>query len=47
MKHMVDAIRTHGLRPGLWLAPVAADKHSKIATEYVPLPSTSRSSDFL
>lgn len=42
MKHMVDAIRTHGLRPGLWLAPVAADKHSKIATEYVPQPSTSK-----
>jgi Melibiase len=27
-------ISSHGVRPGLWLAPFAADKHSKLADEH-------------
>lgn len=35
MRDLVELIRAQGLRPGLWLAPVAVDKHSRIAAEYV------------
>ncbi len=34
MRDMVEAVRTQGLRPGLWLAPVAVDKHSRVAAEH-------------
>lgn len=37
MRDLVELIRAQGLRPGLWLAPVAVDKHSRIAAEYVAL----------
>lgn len=33
MRDLVELVRAQGLRPGLWLAPVAVDKHSRIATE--------------
>ena len=34
MRDMVEAVRAKGLRPGLWLAPVAVDKHSRVAAEH-------------
>lgn len=34
MRDMVMAVRAQGLRPGLWLAPVAVDKHSRVAAEH-------------
>ena len=34
MRDMVEEIRAQGLRPGLWLAPIAVDKHSRIAAEH-------------
>ena len=30
MKSLSDSMRSNGMRPGIWLAPFAADKHSKI-----------------
>lgn len=34
MRDIVDAVRSRGLRPGLWLAPMAVDKHSQIAADH-------------
>ncbi|KAM3574851.1 hypothetical protein VYU27_003175 [Nannochloropsis oceanica] len=34
MRDLVMAVRAQGLRPGLWLAPVAVDKHSRVAAEH-------------
>lgn len=34
MRDLVKIVRAQGLRPGLWLAPVAVDKHSRVAAEY-------------
>ncbi len=33
MRDLVELVRAQGLRPGLWLAPVAVDKHSRVAAE--------------
>mmetsp|Transcript_5067 Transcript_5067/g.9624 ORF Transcript_5067/g.9624 Transcript_5067/m.9624 type:complete len:1254 (-) Transcript_5067:186-3947(-) len=34
MKHLADEIRRNGMTPGLWIAPFACDKHSKLAKEH-------------
>ncbi|KAI2489266.1 Melibiase [Fragilaria crotonensis] len=34
LKGVADDIRACGMRPGLWLAPFAADKHSRIAKQH-------------
>lgn len=34
MKHLADEIRKNGMTPGLWIAPFACDKHSKLAREH-------------
>jgi alpha-galactosidase len=34
MKHLADEIRKNGMTPGLWIAPFACDKHSKLAKEH-------------
>ena len=34
MQEIVTQIQLQGLRPGLWLAPFACDKHSRLAKEH-------------
>lgn len=34
MRRISDAIKANGMRPGLWLAPYACDKDSKLAKEH-------------
>lgn len=34
MRVLADAIRTKGMQPGVWLAPFACDKNSKLAKEH-------------
>ena len=33
MKNLSDSMRSNGMKPGIWLAPFAADKHSKLTKE--------------
>ena len=34
MKSLSDSMRSNGMKPGIWLAPFAADKHSKLTKEH-------------
>lgn len=34
MRQMADLIRSHGLKPGLWLAPVVCSRRSRLAREH-------------
>jgi len=34
MKLLADSIRANGIKPGLWLAPFACDKHSQLAKSH-------------
>jgi len=34
MKSLSDSMQSNGMKPGIWLAPFAADKHSKLTKEH-------------